>query len=257
MSLKRYLFFIGCIGVGLLRSPAQNTAETNFAFKSDWEQEFLQGQVASYVERSYELFGDTEYELNWDNLSPEMVEENFYDEAGNKKKSLLEINGRIKNHSLYFYDEQGVKTATLTNGNLSEFIFDRELRVLTEYYTNEYKEQIVSAISHYDSLGNIQKIQRFHSNGELDSELIYSYNANNLLTKESVYFNHENQHMDLVITSYFDSEGRTMIKTYADGEPVYTEYLNKEYDEAGNWIRRVEYRKEQPIKLMEREYTYY
>ncbi len=108
----------------------------------------------------------------------------------------------------------------------------------------------------YDSNGNMIKSYETHSNYRTTD--VMEYSANNELLKKTVYFS-SNKPMYVVMYSYDDS-GNIIKETkvdYSTRNDDYEKTYKYEFDEKKNWIKKIEYSKVHPVKVVLREIKYY
>jgi len=112
-----------------------------------------------------------------------------------------------------------------------------------------------SLFNYYDD-GDSQEVHYLDSDGNIDHKMVYKYNLNNSLLEEGVY--NPDGSLYSRHSNIFDEKERIIESRWVEfaEEFVYTSSKYK-YDENGNWIRCIEFEKEIPVKIIEREIEYY
>ncbi len=260
--------------------------------ENDWTRENLKGKVSAYAEMSFEAvekfgeieegkrkrFGLQEYDyiktfdengnlLEWDNYTMEdilfekekysydkncnLIEKSQYNADGaltskykfgyDKKGNCIEENfymfdGELFSRDENNYDESGNKTES--SHYIGKSLFSKHVNT---YDTNGY---IIGSKS-YDDQGSLKGTERyvFDSNG--NRKEFSRYNADGSLKYRSTYTYDENG--NITASEFFKS----------DGSLGYINSYTYEYDEHGNWLKKIAFKDKVAQYILEREYEYF
>jgi len=256
--------------------------------KTDLEKLSVRGKVKQIIELQYlakEKFGkvekgDSYREEGWDEAM-EFNEEGYFtkktsfdmygrevgysDYTYNEQGQLLEIRnydaeGGFSDKNVYRYDEKKRVVEIINFGNSDRLNFSQVL----EY--NDKERQVTS--SHYDARGKLLDKTIYLMENEYPVET-KEYNTDNVLCNHrKEKYNKSGQQEELTvyvprpmqILFEYDKKGNLVSRTGTDGEdgeafsPVRYEY---EFDEQGNWTKKIEYIGGKPSILVERQIDYY
>lgn len=261
--------------------------------KNDWIKDNLKGRIESYSEFSYEAierFGKIEkIKNNWKNNIQKkynekgnVIELNNYKSEGslssmysykyNDKENIIELNiynsdGSLDIKHSYKYDNKGNNTEEQHTKNgrswLDTYKYDSKGNIIENKSYNVDGGLIMTRICKYDENGNkikdselcifdkklsnnytykydkygneIEKIT-YDSDSTLISRWTYKYDNNRNIIEESGF----------LIDEYEPSGSlsRTLIYKY-------------EFDQQGNWIKKIEFENNIPTCIFERKYEYY
>lgn len=178
----------------------------------------------------------------------------YDDKMNNIEINMYSSDGSLNDKNIYIYDDKGNKTewnAYNSNGSLS--------------FKWSYK---------YDDKGNLIESNNYSSKGSLIAKYIYKYDDKGNKIEENLYLPN-NELMGKTTYVYDDkgneiekqdyksdgSLGNKSIKKYDDkGNMIkWDEDITYKYnfDEAGNWIKQIEFKNSIPQTIREREIIYY
>jgi hypothetical protein len=108
--------------------------------------------------------------------------------------------------------------------------------------------------------GNVIEINEYDSYGILvwlDRKYTYKYDEKGNMIEKNEY--DSDGSLDRKETYKYDEKGNKIEKNEydSDGSLDRKETYQYEYDKAGNWIKKIEFRNEKPVYIYEREYEYY
>ena len=252
----------------LIISSACSVNKENADNNNDWRKDNLIGKVKSFTETSYKVkkaFGKIEkgQRERKDGFLSYNDFQNVYDKNGN----IIELNfyeeGRIYKLNYRYNDEKEEKIGYdfyNADGSLYHkivFKYDDKGNVIEEkvYDTNDslnYK-----SLYKYDIYGNRIEENDYDASGTLNNKVVYKYDV----TGNKVEQNGYNADGDLVnkITFKYDDKGNIIDENgyNADGSLNYKWTYKYEYDDQGNWIKRIEFKYNNAEYVVERKYEYY
>ncbi len=174
----------------------------------------------------------------------------FYDEKGNLEKCENKVTGknekllrkedymRVKGpyrKMIYTYDEKGNRTCETIydiHGSRSVvYTCDGKGNINGHKFLNEEGKTEKSFTYTCDERKNRVECQQFDKDGNLQSRIVYKYDTNNLLTEETDFA--------------------------PDGSIRNTVRYDYQYDSHNNWIRQITFRDKVPLRILEREITYF
>ena len=262
--------------------------------KNGWETDNLKGKVKSYTQSKYgaeDRFGEIQKK------ALDSFKTFEYTVKGSRIKSThYDANGRIEGAWIYKYDAKGnlIEWATYNaDGSLSSrqtFKYNVNSD-LTEH--NLYKKNIdypdgsfyKEGISQYDNNGNKIKYTHYDVDGSILETWAYIYDAKGNLIEEHEYDSYFDTMMyglgpPYTLYKYNDNGNLTerehhsgiwtdkQILVYDDSGNLIEEknqtsigqmdtYYEYEFDEKGNWIKRITFKNQIPESIEERKYEYY
>ena len=161
-----------------------------------------------------------------------------YDENGNMiEKIMYRADGSLRDKYVYKYDKNGNRIEK------SEYNSDEELK-------RKY-------IYKYDEKGNRIEKSKYKSDGNLRYKYIYKYDEEGNSIETSKY--KSNESLDFKFTNKFDENGNKIESNKFNSEGSLKSEWNYEYqyDEQGNWIKKVGFENGTPTYIREREFEYY
>lgn len=194
----------------------------------------------------------------------------YYPEEFYNKTIFTDSIGKISRYYIYKFDQ---------HNNLVQFkSYDKNDMVIDSMNYENIKSDIKK-----DSIGNKIEETNYNLDGEKDGKQIYKYNKKQQL-QEAITYNNENRasykttnkyddNKNILETSFF-TESPLLIETeliiekgveYTEETTWTTEEMTFEkkttytykYDIKGNWIKKVEFENDLPLKIMERKIEYY
>lgn len=170
--------------------------------------------------------------------------DDLYAEGRTKWSVDVEAEGKIINKALYYVNDTllGYTNNTYNGNNLTEvklFIGDTLLR---------------SVVYDYDQNGNCINWHVFEYNNELHNSVELIYNSEGFLEQMKRYDQGEVTRLNEYI---LNDNGDRISDHYERNGQMEDWEIKYEYDNKGNWIKRIYYRDNKPIWLSERELEYY
>lgn len=257
---------------------------------NDWTKKNLKGNIKSYTEFSYkaeEILGkikkgkrerlntiDKQVKFN---KSGNIIEENYYNSNG-----IL-----YSTRCIYTYNNVGNNTEIneyISDGSLvikMIFKYDKKGNIIeSNTYNSDGKTIIGETTYKYDDKGNEIENKAYSINGDLFTKGLTEYYGS---TVENYTYG---QHGDLYskITYIIDDDGNNIewkmenpdgslnnriTSKYDDGNLIESNHYNSDsslktkmifkynFDEKGNWIKKIDFDNEIPKYILERKYEYY
>ncbi len=213
------------------------------------------------------------------------TEDNFYDTT----------NEYMGNAVYYNYPKEFYNKTIFTDsiGKISGYIIHRfdQYNNLVQFISYDKNDIVIDSINYkniksdiiYDSFGNKTEEINYNIDGVKDGKQTYKYNKNQQLI-EAISYNNDNRDIykttikyhvnkNILETSLFTEspqfvETETIVKNgveYTEETTWTTEEMTLEmkitytykYDIKGNWIQKVVFENDLPLKIMEREIEYY
>lgn len=220
-------------------------------------------------EKKYDQIGNATESKHYDENENLTYKESW---IYNTKGYLIErveylIGGEIDTIFIYIYDESSpdniIRLIEIRNydfENISKgktlFIYDNQGRRIEVKGYNENGIIVNLNLYKYHDYGMSQEVYYLDSDGNLDHKMIYKYNLNNYLIEEGVY--NPDGSLYSRDSNIYDVKERLIESRWIEfaQEFVYTSE-KYEYDEFNNWIRCIEFDKEVPVKITERELEYF
>lgn len=254
----------------------------------------LSGSVKLYEVKVYSAISNGDSILKGNPIWEEHQFVKFNKEGIKTEDNYYDTNNKFMGNAVYYnYPEEFYNETIFTDsiGKISgyeihEFDQHNNLVKFTSYDKNDmvidsmnYKN-IKSDIK-YDSFGNKTEEINFNLDGVKDGKQIYKYNEKQQLI-EAISYNNENR-ASYKITNKYDDNKNILETSFFTESPLlvdteviikngveYTEetiwtteemtlenIVTYKYDIKGNWIKKVEFENDLPLKIIEREIEYY
>lgn len=230
---------------------------------NDLKKNNLKGKVKSMEEAVYDVVEkDGEIEksnLNWKHLI-------VYNREGNKMmKKTYKLDGSVEDVYMYKYDRKGRLIEELGTDAAGEYStkmvyeYDDKGRMIEDnLWTPEYAHPISTSTYEYDEKGMLTESIIWYTSkkNRVMWKYVYEYNdkgqesvsktykEDGSLERKNIFeYNNKGDMISMVVESdRFDPSRHT---------------YNYEYDEKGNWIRRIQTDQGEPYQIIERTIEYY
>jgi hypothetical protein len=232
------------------------------AHKNGLENEKLKGKVKVNTTRCYSVKIESGKPVK-DSLTRQYS--NKYNVEGNiSDGDILNMYGKTIGKSISKYDDKG----TLLEIGL--YKTDGSLISITKYKYNDQGQMIEQngysddkltyAISYkYDSSGfKVEENSSFSANNSANQKLLFTYDSRgneikSVAMKDDKKSNYSftygyNDSDNVVSENFYDANGNML---------TWSSYKYLEYDKAGNWIKRIKFKNDEPVEITEREIEYY
>jgi hypothetical protein len=204
---------------------------------------------------NYQLAHNIEYKFNF-----------IYDESGKMTEENFSYGDDIIRHrTIYFYDSAGYLTSEnfygVNGGLLHRYEYTNDEKgnqTVSDYYNSEGKLSSRTSFS-YDAKNNMIEM-KYHSPATfLSWRKTFTYNSMGKQTKEFIYDTYATTWSNKIMYEYYEKGNLTEQGHYGSDDIIGEKLTNKylEFDNAGNWTIRNEYRNDIIFKISEREIEYY
>jgi len=161
----------------------------------------------------------------------------------------VEAEGKIINKALYYLNDtlRGYTKNTYTGNNLTE----------VKFFDSENDTLMGSVVYNYDQNGNRIKWQAFTPKNEPRNYVEFSYSSEGFNEQMKQYS--AQGEMTHLYDYILNDKGNKISEHHEDfvNDTIIDAEIKYEYDNKGNWIKRVFYQDNKPIYLSEREIKYY
>lgn len=162
-----------------------------------------------------------------------------YDDRWNKiEETAFKGNGSFDVRHTYKYD------------GLNRMIEERE-------YASDLSEQCTLLKNTYDNEGNVIHIEQYDERGKLVYEGKFDSHGNHL---SDISYNADGSIREKVTAQYkydaYDNEIEEILKLAERMSAIHSVY-NYDYDMTGNWVKKTVYEDGEPVRIAEREISYY
>ncbi len=231
--------------------------------KTNWERDGLKGKVKSYSEILYnDVAVDSAGNIKGKKF---YIRKNVYDKKGNiRDEIVLSANGKYnRRYKSNKYDKRNCSLEMEcynkdTLFSVQKFKYDENgCRISTHEYNLDGTLKYYQTYKN-DKNGNQVQLNSFDKNDHLVSKTEFKYDKKENLIEEVVYLKKD----DFYKTTYeYDTKGNVVkVKRYVknDSLNVDMEIISKyEFDKKGNWLKKVDYKNDNPFFMTKREYEYY
>jgi hypothetical protein len=258
----RKIELLGKVALIIILALSLNSCSTGEAI-NDWEKWGLKGKVESITRSTYKAvdrFGNIEKEGKYfptirrkydesgyiieviveefDNVTPATESKFKYDENRNVIESnVYNSDGSLDGMTAYKYDDSGNEIESST------------------YNSGGYLESKTN--SKYDDSGNEIESSTYNSGGRLQFKNTYKYDGrgNNIETNDY----QADGSLEYKDTRKFDENGNVIESNVynSDGSLDGKSTFSYDFDNKGNWIKKIQFRNEIAEYIIEREYEYY
>lgn len=238
---------------------------------NDWKRDNLKGEVESFIELEYntiEQFGKIE---KGGRIKGHSI---FYNKQGNQVEyNTYTSDGTLSNTWTNKYDEEGrlIESNSFGDFNLKQtFKYDEKGNLIesSDGYFYKYNEKGNMIEEYYD--GFFQRKRTFiydekgrkiemNSKDGLFSKMTYKYDKQENLIEES-WYEMDGSLSEKRTYKYDEKRNITEMIIYIPDGNLYIERLSSytyEYDDKGNWIKKIAFINGTPANLLIREYKYY
>jgi hypothetical protein len=199
----------------------------------------------SFVDNN--LFRTTEYK--WDKNGNKIEERTFHadDKQNTNTVFLNDKQGNCIESTWYKYDGTLISKEKLT--------YDENKNRIEKRNYKSSGEQERFYIFKYDNSGNKIEERNHDAQGQLIYRHVYKYDKKGRKIDE-LGFLEPNQVLDYSTTIFYDIHGN-ISKEINSGNRNYQMEFRYEYDRRNNWIRKIEYRNNEPELILERTIEYF
>ena len=217
-----------------------SSCSTDDGVKNDLNEMNLNGKVKSIREYSYEAvekFGEISKGNRISEISGSDEYILFNDKGNNIERNIYNSDGNLDKKWTYKYDDKGNKIEV--NGYNSDGSLDNKLTF------------------NYDDKGNSIEVNVYNSDGSLNEKRTYKYDDKGNKIEENWYNSDSSLYMKW--TYEYNDRGNMIEKNWykSDGNLFSKTTYKHEYDKKNNWIKRIEFEKEIPKYILEREIKYF
>ena len=182
----------------------------------------------------------------------------FYNDTGNIEEEI-----EYKTENVVMFRRQYEYDAL--DRPLEESLLDGTDKVLSKYsYKYDMKGNLSERIVYkknskwsytYDKAGNLTEEKGYTADGKLDSRIGYEYNANGVITAEITYTPEGKVNIKDEYT--YDNLGNMVQKVHSIGTGITQTYnYIYQFDAAGNWIQKTEYKAGKAYRVYIRKFRY-
>ncbi len=286
MSHKRFIG--GIFSILLLITLSGCTAKK----KTDLQEMSVQGKAKRITELQYlavEKFGKVEKgdpyrPEGWD-LIMDFDEQGYFskttsidvqgeavgytDYLYNEQKQLVELlnydaEGGFSDKALRTFDEKGrvYEVAMInSNGGINGSVlvdYNDKARTVTETSYNAQGKQMRKEVRQLNKKSLPVETRIYDGKNNLINHRTETFGKNGLRESLTVFLP-EDGSIEMNITFKYDKKGNLILQKGTDneGQQFLPQRYEYEFDERGNWIKRVEYSGESPEFVLERQFEYY
>ncbi len=254
---------------------------------NDWEKEGLKGEVVQLQQSFYEAnvtrkgvvkctLKNRKYSFKnftfFFNEKGNIIEKHLYqtdnewqkkicNNDGNTIESCTYKDGNLKSSSLFKYNEQGKLTEHLNtyDGKKSTtvWVYDKNNALIEYYSVNEENKTTSKQTFVNDENGHKIEQYIYDADGNIERSLFYKNNKWGHIIETNEFDKNNNLTKSEKTKAVYDENGKLIS---FDGQPYIDRKANEtfefEYDQQGNWIRKIEFYNAIPIGVYFREITY-
>ncbi len=178
-------------------------------------------------------------------------------------KTFFDDKGNITTSNEYYYNQDNklirfiiYEGSKKLISSRYEYTYDKKGNRLSEelYYSND-------SLGHrctytYDSRGNILEEMQYNQSGMLFSKIVYRYNSEGKIIETS-HYNENNTLSSQYIYKYNDKGMLVEMQKTGENLNYKTSYVYLDQDRHNNWVKRIEYLDDKPVRITVRTFEYY
>ena len=188
-----------------------------------------------------------------------------YDEKGNQvEENMFGSDGHLRWKETFAYDAKGnlvEVTDYKQNGSFDArftYTYDAKGNQIEEKeFTSESSQRHKRILTKYDGEGNVVEVNEFNDKGHFSSQCKLDKRGNHLL---DVTYNPDGTLLEKISQDYkYDDHGNEVEieRRLTDGHVSMKNMYKYEYDKKGNWLKKISYENDKPVRITERKIEYY